>query len=202
MALSAKKVPLISAIGHEIDTTLVDYLADVRASTPTAAAELVVPDQNELRQTLTDYSVRLENAINTLFLQRDKELKLLTTRPVLVNFGAIVDNLTTKLLTLSTKLGARSAENIARTEITLHTLKERLNKALTRSVNAINELLVAKSTRLEALNPTNILQRGYAFISKEETIIKSAQSLKAQDEIKITFSDGSILAEVKGGADE
>lgn len=202
MALSAKKVPLISAIGHEIDTTLVDYLADVRASTPTAAAELVVPDQNELRQTLTDYSVRLENAMSTVLIQREKELNHLIIRPVLVNFGAIVENLTTKLLTLSTKLGARSAENIARAEITLHSLKERLNKAITRAYNVINETLVAKSTRLEALNPTNVLNRGYAFISKNEEIIKSAKKLKVKDEVKITFSDGSVLAEVKGGEDE
>lgn len=202
MALSQKKVPLISAIGHEIDTTLVDYLADVRASTPTAAAELAVPDQNELRQTLTDYNIRLENAVNTALFQSETMLTHLTSRPVLVNFGAVVDNLTTKLLTLSTKLGARSAESLTKAQICLQTLKERLNKAITRLYNDYNEVIVEKRTHLAALNPTNILNRGYAFISRKDEIIKSAKALNKGDEVTIKFSDGSVTAEVKGGEDE
>lgn len=203
MALSNKNVPLISAIGHEIDTTLVDYLADVRASTPTAAAELSVPDQNELKQDISTLEMRLYSAIISKSDSYQVTLTNLVSRPVLRNFNEIIGNINVSLKSLSTSLAANTSKYLNKYEINLQNLSERLSRAILKSTNQVNEEYTHLNASLRSLNPANVLERGYAFISRGEEIIKSAATLKENDHINIQFKDGVTKAIVsKGEQDE
>lgn len=199
LALSKKKMPLISAIGHEIDTTLVDYLADVRASTPTGAAELAVPDQNELRQDSLNLEIRLYNAFNTKYTHLSTSLTNLMSRPVLMNFSAITNNLNTMLNNVTIKLSANITKIINKYELLNENYKERLNRSILVNMATLSENLTHQKATLMSLNPRNILKRGYAFISKEDEIVASATQLKPEDQIKIQFNDGSVKAIVTKG---
>lgn len=199
LALSERKVPLISAIGHEIDTTLVDYIADLRASTPTAAAELSVPDQNELRQDLANVEIRLQNAILSKYDLLHTSLVNLTKRPVLINFNEIIKTIETSLLSLRTKLGAYSAKIINQSELLVRSQSERLQHLTINRLNRQGEDITYLSAKLLTLNPKNVLERGYAFITRDQAVIKNAKELKTKDIIKIQFSDGSVKAEVLEG---
>lgn len=200
MALSERKVPLISAIGHEIDTTLVDYIADLRASTPTAAAELSVPDQNELRQDLTNIEIRLQNAILGKYDLLHTSLVNLAKRPVLTNFNEIIKTIESSLLSLRTRLGAYSAKIINQSELTTRNQGEKLQQVILKRLNRQSEEVTFLSAKLLSLNPKNVLERGYAFITRDQEVIKNAAGLKTKDIINIQFSDGNARAEVIEGA--
>lgn len=200
MALSERKVPLISAIGHEIDTTLVDYIADLRASTPTAAAELSVPDQNELRQDLTNIEIRLQNAILGKYDLLHTSLVNLAKRPVLTNFNEIIKTIESSLLSLRTRLGAYSAKIINQSELTMRNQGEKLQQVILKRLNRQSEEVTFLSAKLLSLNPKNVLERGYAFITRDQEVIKNAAGLKTKDIINIQFSDGNARAEVIEGA--
>ncbi len=199
LALSHKKMPLISAIGHEIDTTLVDYLADVRASTPTGAAELAVPDQSELRQDIANLEIRLSNAFNSKYSYLATSLKNLVTRPVLVNFSGVTQTIATTLNAHKLKLGAAISKIVNKYELINENFRERLKRSILLNMNRYSETLTHTSATLMSLNPRNILQRGYAFISKDEDIVTSSKDLSVDDAIKIQFSDGSVRAIIKEG---
>lgn len=200
MALSERKVPLISAIGHEIDTTLVDYIADLRASTPTAAAELSVPDQNEQRQDLTNIEIRLQNAILGKYDLLHTSLVNLAKRPVLTNFNEIIKTIESSLLSLRTRLGAYSAKIINQSELTMRNQGEKLQQVILKRLNRQSEEVTFLSAKLLSLNPKNVLERGYAFITRDQEVIKNAAGLKTKDIINIQFSDGNARAEVIEGA--
>lgn len=200
MALSERKVPLISAIGHEIDTTLVDYIADLRASTPTAAAELSVPDQNELRQDLTNIEIRLQNAILGKYDLLHTSLVNLAKRPVLTNFNEIIKTIESSLLSLRTRLGAYSAKIINQSELTMRNQGVKLQQVILKRLNCQSEEVTFLSAKLLSLNPKNVLERGYAFITRDQEVIKNAAGLKTKDIINIQFSDGNARAEVIEGA--
>lgn len=202
LALSQKKMPLISAIGHEIDTTLVDYLADVRASTPTGAAELVVPDQNEVRQDTTNLEIRLNNAFLSKYNVLSASLLNLTSRPVLTNFNAVITNLQTILQNDTTRLSAYIGNIINKYTLAHEALKEKQKTLILLKHAYYREELGKSTSALMSLNPRNILQRGYAFISRNEEIITSSKALNTKDNIKIQFNDGTVNATITRGEDD
>lgn len=202
LALSQKKMPLISAIGHEIDTTLVDYLADVRASTPTGAAELTVPDQNEVRQDTTNLEIRLNNAFLSKYNVLSAALLNLTSRPVLTNFNAVITNLQTILQNDTTRLSAYIGNIINKYTLAHEALKEKQKTLILLKHAYYREELGKSTSALMSLNPRNILQRGYAFISRDEEIITSSKALNTKDNIKIQFNDGTVNATITKGEDD
>lgn len=202
LALSQKKMPLISAIGHEIDTTLVDYLADVRASTPTGAAELAVPDQNEVRQDTTNLEIRLNNAFLSKYNVLSAALLNLTSRPVLTNFNAVITNLQTILQNDTTRLSAYIGNIINKYTLAHEALKEKQKTLILLKHAYYREELGKSTSALMSLNPRNILQRGYAFISRDEEIITSSKALNTKDNIKIQFNDGTVNATITKGEDD
>lgn len=202
LALSQKKMPLISAIGHEIDTTLVDYLADVRASTPTGAAELAVPDQNEVRQDTTNLEIRLNNAFLSKYNVLSASLLNLTSRPVLTNFNAVITNLQTILQNDTTRLSAYIGNIINKYTLAHEALKEKQKTLILLKHAYYREELGKSTSALMSLNPRNILQRGYAFISRDEEIITSSKALNTKDNIKIQFNDGTVNATITKGEDD
>lgn len=173
--VAASEIPVISAVGHEIDFTLCDYAADCRAPTPSAAAELVVPDRNELLQRVDDMCVRLDSAMTRVIDLRKIRLEASRQR---INFLSPVVKL------------SRIKDNITRSE-------KMITKSMEGRLREASRRLGAAVGRLDAMNPLGILQRGYSMTENEKgEVVSKVSSIGVGDRIKITLSDGYANAEV------
>ena len=171
----ASKIPVISAVGHESDFTICDFVADVRASTPSAAAELAVPEQSELY-------VRIENA--------KKKLALLAS--------SAVESKRRRLAVLSSSPYLRSPMNFIDTKrMRVTQLLDRLDGNLGRIFERKKALYKEKVASLEALSPLAVLSRGYgASYDSDGKLIKSVESVKCGDSFRNILRDGEIIATV------
>lgn len=173
-AIYESEIPIISAVGHETDFTIADFVADLRAPTPSAAAELAVPDIYELKQKIQNYQNRYKEALKKkIEVKKLKFEKIMKSRVFTDPTRKIIDN-----------------------SIILDDYIKRLEKAITETQkhkkNKYNELIA----KLDALSPLKTLIRGYSIVEKEGKIIKSAKQVNKLDEISIKFIDGKIQAKV------
>ncbi|WP_312649220.1 exodeoxyribonuclease VII large subunit [Aminipila sp.] len=165
------KIPIISAVGHEIDFTIADFVADKRAETPTAAAQMAVPDINELRHYMLQLKTNLENQVTSCI--RCKELKLQSC-----NIEALVSKFENRI-----NFQINSVNNQYKEMLTL------ISNMLYNKKNKIDSV----KDQLEALNPRNIMDRGYsAIINSEGKIINSVESIGINEKFITIMKDGSI----------
>ncbi len=174
-AIYESKLPIISAVGHEINFTLSDFVADLRASTPTAAAEIVSVEKSAMVYTVFEKTNRLNKSMELMLERNKKELNNLLSRNCLRRPETIVYN---------------EQEKVQRY---IKSLNNSVNMTLINNKNILSENL----TKLELLNPIKILNNGYTLAYKDSQLIKSANELKKDDEISIRFSDGDVRATVK-----
>ncbi len=192
------KTPIISAVGHEIDWTIADFVADLRAPTPTGAAEMAVPTILDINNILDNLKIRLnkniKNMINTKFIT----LRSLKNNFVLKNpramyevkmqkFSSLVENLSNDLQKILLKKQT-DFEKLGESYILKNPLSLIDNK------KSKYDLLV---NTLKLVNPLNILDKGYSLVKVDNKLIKSSKDLKLKDEINIKFSEGEIKAIVK-----
>ena len=174
-------VPVISAVGHETDHCIADEVADLRAPTPSAAAELAVPDIRALMQNVDLYRKRLDAAFTELFEQKQAQLERLTARLEMQAVGRQVE---------------LQQERFSSLERRFHAAMERL---LTERQQAWQMLC----GRLETVSPVAILQRGYSLVyDKNGTLIHSAEAVKPDDTLQIRFAQGSCTAVVQAVTSE
>lgn len=168
------RIPVISAVGHETDFTICDFVADFRAPTPSAAAELAVPDAGEL---LHGYRVLLSH------LQSRMQQRLHAYENA--------------LLALSGRMDKRSPENVLklRQSALMHQAVT-LQSTMERRISACDSLLKAQAARLEGLNPLAVLSRGYTITEKEGAAVSSARSLAPGDTVTLRFADGFAAASI------
>lgn len=169
------KVPVISAVGHETDFTIADLAADMRAPTPSAAAELAVPSIEHLSEKINILSRRAENAMNTIF-----------------------DKSTDKLIRLNSRLSEYSPEKrIELNQERLNAYSDRIKFAFERFLSEKNADIDKKIGRLEMLSPLKVLSRGYSLVYKKDELVKSADKLLPGDIVKIRLANGEANAEIK-----
>ena len=177
-AIYASRIPVISAVGHEPDVTISDFVADLRAATPSNAAELAVPDQDALRQNLDSMNEALAVAMNRRLTAARERLGNLSNRPVLRSPLASYENKKKALALLETRLLSAQQRNTARQR----------------------QRFVAQVAKLDAMSPLKVLTRGYAVVSDDRGhIIRSAGEVKPGDPITVRVSDGTIHANVTEG---
>ena len=177
-AIYDSRIPVISAVGHEPDVTISDFVADLRAATPSNAAELAVPDQDALRQTLDDLQNAMAVAMQAKIARAGERLTNLSGRPVLKSPIASFE-------------GRRKA---------LELLQNRLLAAQSGTVAKNRQRFVAQISKLDAMSPLKVLTRGYAMVAKEDgQIVRSVSDVKPKDPIAVRVSDGTIVATVIGG---
>lgn len=191
------QTPVISAVGHEIDFTIADFVADLRAPTPTGAAEMAVPDINDIRRLLEQINIRLNKAmVNDLKRYRDK-LTSLINRPVLTNPIMIYQN---KELIFDGIL-----ERLKYSSKALITVKEKelLNIKNSYALRSPFQILDKKAnkylqlvSKLETLSPLLTIKRGYSITRCNNKVIKSVNDVKKDDLLEIELSDGSIKTKV------
>ncbi len=189
-------VPIVSAVGHETDFTISDFAADLRAPTPSAAAELCTPDTNTLLFRVSELNQKLNSIIeNKLKLNKEK-LENLKNRPCLKDSRFYIENMRQRLEIFM------SRPCISMPETLLERQKTRLAQN-TSSISAISESLLYKkrlvlvnyASKLDALSPLKVLTRGFAAVTKQNRPI-TAKALNCDDEVSIVFHDGTANAQI------
>ena len=177
-AIYDSRIPVISAVGHEPDVTISDFVADLRAATPSNAAELAVPDQDALRQTLDEMQNAMAVAMQTKIDRAGERLANLSGRPVLKSPLASFESRRKALELMEKRLISAQSGNVARNR----------------------QRFVAQISKLDAMSPLKVLTRGYAMAAKEYgTIVRSVHDVKPKEPIAVRVSDGTIVATVIGG---
>ncbi len=172
-AVAASDIPVISAVGHETDFTICDFVSDLRAPTPSAAAELAVPDEMEIRAALSAMEKRL-SAHLALAVSKNRE----------------------KLTSFSNRLTVvkRQIEDM---QYTLDTLTTEMAASMRARLEAEQNALLQNTGKLDVLSPLKVLARGYTYVSKSGQPISSVSNLAKEDVLDMRFSDGTAICVVK-----
>lgn len=189
--------PVISAVGHEIDFTISDFVADLRAPTPTGAAEMAVPDIRDIVKLLNQIDIRLLNSTQNIINMRKEVLNKLDNAYVLKNPLAIYeikgqkfDNLFDRLIN---SFNNKIKTNKNRIELLDNRLANTITINLKNNKNDFSKLL----SKLEVLNPLLTIKRGYSVIRKDNKVVSSIKDIKAKDNLELELKDGKINVEVK-----
>ena len=174
-AIYQSQIPVISAVGHEPDVTISDFVADLRAATPSNAAELAVPDQDALRQTLDAMSAAMATAMNRQLKAARQHLDVLSASPALRSPTGYLDQ----------------------KRKTLELLKNRLISVENQNISRNNQRFIALTAALDAMSPLKVLTRGYAVAENEDgQILRSVRQVNRGERITVSLSDGAITANV------
>ncbi|MGQ2966079.1 exodeoxyribonuclease VII large subunit [Methylophilus sp.] len=167
-AIADCRLPTISGVGHETDFTIADFVADLRAATPTAAAELACPDQSQLRSQLTQLDARLKRAMQSLLQKQAQTLDYLSRRLV------------------------SPAQQLQQQKQSLHQWQHRLQLAMQHLLQQRSRRLEYLATSLQQLNPHQVLARGYAIVQKADgRPVTDAQQLAPQEALRLTLHQGA-----------
>ena len=190
-------IPIVSAIGHETDTTLIDFVSDLRAPTPTAAAEISTPDKEELLRDINEKHNRLNYSIN-LYLDNLKDNFISIKDKLPVSLKLFLNNLTSHFQNISQSLNFRViGEQLKSSKVKLISLEESLLKAKNILVERLQKELDNKSTLLESLSYKSVLKRGYSVTRSSNKIIKSKQDLKDESELIIETNFATLKAKLR-----
>ena len=174
-AIYESEIPVISAVGHEPDVTISDFVADLRAATPSNAAELAVPDRDALHQTLDGMSAAMSTALNRQVKSARQHLKVLSASPALQSPVGYLNQKKKNLELLQNRMV--SAENNI-----LHRHKQNF---------------IGLTSKLDAMSPLKVLTRGYAMAQTADgTVVRSVSQVEPGDRISVSLSDGHFAASV------
>ena len=173
-AIYDSELPVISAVGHETDFSISDFVADLRAPTPSAAAELAVPNISDILLKLQNYNLRYKNA-----LKKKIEIMKLRYEKCMMN-----------------KVFKDPLQNIHEKYISLDMINKSLQNSINNKVQISKTKMVELITKLDSLSPLKTLTRGYSILEKDNKIVKSVKSLNINDEISIRLIDGNAKAKV------
>lgn len=196
-AIYNSKVPVISAVGHEVDFTIADFVADLRAPTPTAAAELAVPNIADLQKHIAQFKVRLNEAIYKKVNYLKLYLESVKNSFVLKNPQIMFENKKQSLSLINDKLNELMVGKVQGFKNELDKIKK--SYVLTNPYLLYkDEVLTVKNIidKLNLLNPLNVLSRGYSITYLNDQALKSVLKVKEDDMISIRLSDGNLKAKV------
>lgn len=174
-AIYQSTIPVISAVGHEPDVTISDFVADLRAATPSNAAELAVPDQDALRQTLDSMSAAMATAVSRQITAARRHLNILSQSAAL-----------------------KSPESyLLQQKKSLELLENRLFTAQNQQISRKKQGYIALTSKLDALSPLKVLSRGYSVTQREDgTIVRRIEDIHVGARVDVTLSDGGFSATV------
>ena len=174
-AIYRSEIPVISAVGHEPDVTISDFVADLRAATPSNAAELAVPDQDTLRQNLDNMSAAMGNLLSRQLKNARRQLNMLAKSPSLTS----------------------PEQYLLQRRKTLELLQGRVFTAQTRTIHNHRRRFIAATAKLDAMSPLKVLTRGYAMAQNEDnTVVRSVSQTNIGDKLFVSVSDGVLTTTV------
>ena len=175
-AIAASEIPVISAVGHEPDVTISDYVADLRAATPSNGAELAVPDQMELRQQLSMKQSLLTAYISRRLKQEKQKLSAISGSRVLTDPTNYIND----------------------RRLRLDYLQQKLGNAGERTIASKKQRFIFLTAKLDAMSPFKVLTRGYSLVkNKDGKVVRSSHALTLGDDLSIMFREGSVTATIK-----
>ncbi len=174
-AIFASQIPIISAVGHETDFTLSDAVADLRAPTPSAAAEIAVPDREEIAQGLDTYRARMKTLLLKKAEESEVKLRLISERASAESFTRRIENL---MLTTDRAF-----------DMLIRVADGRIEKKI--------NLLTENAAKLDALSPLKVFERGYSVAYSGDKVLRSVKQIENDDMIKLVLNDGKVEAQVK-----
>ena len=193
----ACKTPVISAVGHEIDYTISDFVADKRAPTPTGAAVLAVPDLNEVKYKITQIKERINKNIQDKLMQNKTKLDTISQKQIFKNPESIYEIKEMNLDNLISKLDFASKNIIAENKNKLFKLENSIILKNPQEITKQKRIRFEKNIdKLEVLNPLVTLKRGYTMAKIGDKVISSSKNVKSGDELDIEFDDGTINTKV------
>ncbi len=219
-AIFKSNIPIISAVGHEIDYTIADFVADLRAPTPTGAAEMAVPNLADLSKYIDQLKIRLSTDIFKKINIQRLYLDSLRNSYILKNPTIIYENKKQKLDLINTKINEIVLKKLELKKLYLNNIKnsyvlnnpqilyeknrdklviieEKLNQniklKLDNNINYLDNLI----TKLELVNPLNILKRGFSLTYKNDKIVKSVKKINKKDTLCIKLNDGNVTVSVE-----
>lgn len=172
-AVAACSIPTISAVGHEVDVSITDLVADVRAATPSHAAELVVPEREGLQFALDELRDRLHSAVRRSVAARRERLTRVQLRGPM--------------------------QRVTDGRLRLDELSDRVHLGMRQGLTKERARLAQLSGRLDAMSPLRVLERGYVVVTQEGGAVTSSQRLKQGDSVRLRFADGERAAEIQDG---
>lgn len=174
-AIYESEIPVISAVGHEPDVTISDFVADLRAATPSNAAELAVPDQDALRQNLDSLTAAMAAGLNRQIRSAQQHLNVLSQSAALKSPDGYLQQQRKNLELLTNRLVSAQNQNITQK----------------------NQQYIAAVSKLDAMSPLKVLSRGYAMTTKEQgEVVRSVKQVEPGERITISLSDGRLSATV------
>ena len=174
-AIYHSEIPVISAVGHEPDVTISDYVADLRAATPSNAAELAVPDQDALRQSLDAMANAMASSLNRQVKAARQHLMVLSASPALQGPTGYLEQRNQSVELLKNRLVAAQNQNITRAK----------------------QRYIAQISKLEAMSPLKVLTRGYSMVQTERgEVVRSVSQVSLGERIRVRLSDGTLSATV------
>ena len=193
----ACRIPVISAVGHQIDFTISDFVADKRAATPTAAAEIAVPETREVRYKINQLSQRVNKSINDKLSLNKEKVENLSQNQIFKNPESIYEIKEMQLDNLIGKLNISSSNIISKNKSKLLKIEARAVLRNPEEVTkAKREKFLRNVDKLKILNPLLTLKRGYSIAKIDDKVISSAKDVKSGDELDIEFDDGTINTKV------
>ena len=217
-AIYHSEIPVITAIGHETDFTISDFVSDLRAPTPTAAAELATPNKTDLVAKLSEYEEQLTYRLSLVFGNRKTELLYLDQRLERLSPEVKMKNLHETLLRHKENLNKEMLyyldvkgymvnklndlmkspiDRLKRYSEINHQLSIRLNRAMMTLFDQKGSKFELYRAKLESLNPLSVMDKGFAVISKDHHVITSVKQMNIHDEIEMRLKDGIAVAEIK-----
>lgn len=219
-AIFESRIPIISAVGHEVDFTIADFVADLRAPTPTGAAEMAVPTKLDIINLIEEKKIRLNTCVQNEIKNRTLKIKNLEDSFVLKNpmslyeikeqkldtlFESLNKNISLKLNDIKNKLNVIENSYILRNPLTIYDpIKNELSNYTLKLNTMIKQILDTKTHKyemttntLKLVNPLNILDKGYSLVTINENVIKTSDEVNVNDELKIKLSKGELIAVVK-----
>ncbi len=173
-AISRSRIPIISAVGHETDYTISDFVADKRASTPSAAAEIVAPELDSIARNIDINLKAIKTNINNMYSIKKSYLPLLIDK-IIKNSNYVFKEKEAKLKEVNKKIYLDTE----------------------RRINDIQNKLKFSLDKIEIMNPIRVMSKGYSMTFKGKEILKGTENVKIGDEIKTKFNDGIIISEVR-----
>lgn len=186
--------PIISAVGHEIDTTISDYVADARGLTPTDGAIKATPNINDVIERVNELNNQLQSNMNNYLKTLKTNFTNLKNSYVLLNPTKIYETYRYKVDDLENTLLNKIKDLTSSYKLKIIDYKQSINTSIERKVNISKQLLLANTSKLDSLSPLKVLNRGYAFATINNKVVKKIEDVNEKDNIKLSLSDGTINA--------
>lgn len=193
------QTPVISSVGHETDNTLVDFVSDRRAATPTAAAELATPvTLQQLTTRLQELHLRQISRIKQMIDMRQQRLNRVATHVIFQQPDRLYTGYNQRIDQLSHSLQQLTKQKVINEEHKLSAILQRQQQLQRSLLQPVQERLQLLSTKLDLVSPLKILSSGYAIVEHNNKVVRSTTSIKFNDEVDMRFSDGHATAKITG----